>query len=178
MSRNVEIKAHAWDFAEQKRLAASMADGPAVLIEQEDTFFRVPHGRLKLRRFADGTGELIQYERKDVAGPKQSIFVRTPIPEPGSLQEVLAKALGILAVVKKTRTLFMVGPTRIHLDQVDRLGPFLELEVVLQPDQSEAEGVAIAESLMAKLRIEPGHLVPCAYVDLLEHSPAGDGRMG
>ncbi|MDZ7616842.1 MAG: class IV adenylate cyclase [Patescibacteria group bacterium] len=167
MPRNIEIKARAGDFAEQARMAAEMADGPAVFLQQEDTFFRVPGGRLKLREFADGTGELIQYERVDTAGPKQSDYVRTPIPEPASLKEVLARALGVRAVVRKTRTLLVTGQTRIHLDEVDGLGRFLELEVVLRPEQAETEGVAIAEQIMAQLGVKASDLTPGAYVDLL-----------
>jgi adenylate cyclase class IV len=47
-------------------------------------------------------------------------------------------------VVRKTRTLYLVGQTRIHIDQGEGLGDFLELEVVVQPGQTGAEAKAIA----------------------------------
>lgn len=167
MARNIEIKARSSNFAEQARTAARIADGPPVLIEQTDTFFHVSFGRLKLREFSDGAAELIQYTRTDSFGPKQSTYVRSPVQEPRSLKEALAAALGVRAVVKKTRTLFLVGQTRIHLDEVSGLGRFIELEVVLRPEQSEAEGAVVAEQLMSELGVQQGDLVAEAYVDLL-----------
>ena len=82
MARNIEIKARAADLEALAGIAAGLADGPPVRLEQTDTFFHVPRGRLKLREFGDGTGELIQYARADSAGPKPSDFVRSPVPSP------------------------------------------------------------------------------------------------
>lgn len=168
MPRNVEIKARARDFARQAELAAEQADEPAVEIRQEDIFFKVPTGRLKLRIFADGTGELIQYHRSDTQEPSQSSYIIAPTSEPGPLRAALDVALGTRAVVRKTRTLLMSGRTRIHLDQVDGLGEFIELEVVLADDEDLAQGVEIAWELMRRLDIRDDDLVEAAYVDLLE----------
>jgi predicted adenylyl cyclase CyaB len=82
--------------------------------------------------------------------------------------EALATALGATAVVRKQRTLLWVGQTRVHLDEVEGLGSFLELEVVLEADQSVARGTAIAHDLMARLGVDEDDLVPVAYVDLLQ----------
>jgi len=70
-------------------------------------------------------------------------------------------------VVKKSRSLPLVGQTRAHLDDVDGLGHFMELEVVLEEGQSEREGEAIARDLMEKLGIDNEDLIASAYVDLL-----------
>jgi len=70
--------------------------------------------------------------------------------------------------VKKTRYLYLVGQTRVHLDDVEGLGQFMELEVVMREGQSDAEGQAIAEELMSRLRVERGDLIEGAYMDLLE----------
>jgi predicted adenylyl cyclase CyaB len=167
MGRNIEIKARATDFPTQFRIAETLGDGGAEQLIQEDTFFRVPSGRLKLRVFDDGSGELIQYEREIGTGPRECRYVRAPVSEPAPLKEALSLALGVRAVVRKKRTVFFVGQTRVHLDQVDGLGDFIELEVVLEPKESHADGVAIAQQLMARLKIEKEHLVSEAYVDLL-----------
>lgn len=177
MARNIEIKARSIASEQQARIAVALADSPSELMEQTDTFFHVPYGRLKLRECGDGTGELIQYARADSAGPKPSVYVRTPIPEPQSLKDALAAALGVRAVVEKRRTLFLVGQTRIHLDEVVGLGRFIELEVVLRPGQSEEEGIAVAERLMSELGIRQVDLVAGAYVDLLEEELVGNGIM-
>jgi predicted adenylyl cyclase CyaB len=167
MGRNVEIKARARDFERQKTRAEALAAGTAEHLVQEDTFFNVPVGRLKLRKLEDGTAELIQYDRNDSPGPKESRYVFFRTRDPEGLKEVLAKALGIRAIVRKKRTVYFFGQTRIHLDQVEGLGAFIELEVVLGPGQDFQYGTAVAEDLMSKLEIEKGDLVAAAYVDLL-----------
>lgn len=45
------------------------------------------------------------------------------------IQAVLSDALGVKGEVRKERRLFMIGQTRVHLDQVEGLGHFMELEV-------------------------------------------------
>jgi len=90
-----------------------------------------------------------------------------PSREPDSLERVLSAALGVCGIVDKERTLYMVGNTRVHLDRVEGLGDYVELEVVLQPGQSTEEGMEVARTLMETLRIEDEDLVEGAYLDLL-----------
>jgi len=78
------------------------------------------------------------------------------------------------AVVRKRRNVYFFGQTRIHLDQVDGLGAFIEIEVVLDPGQDIQYGTAVAEDLMSKLGIEKEDLVAGAYVDLLEQGAKHD----
>ena len=170
MPRNVEIKARIRDRAALDRAVAAIADGPAERLEQQDTFFDCPTGRLKLRRFADGSGELISYRRADADGPRESRFAKVPAPDPAALAELLADALGTAGVVRKRRDLYWHGQTRIHLDEVEGLGQFVELEVVLDDGQTAAEGEAIARELMTRLGIGEEDLVAVAYVDLLRDS--------
>lgn len=167
MARNIEIKARAGNFKEQLRIAADLSSQVPELINQVDTFFNVPRGRLKLREFGDGNGELIYYDRPDSPGPKQSTYVLSGTAEPDSLKRALDSATGIRAVVKKKRTLFLSGQTRVHFDEVEGLGCFIELEVVLMPGQEISEGEAVARELMLKLGIQQSDLVAGAYVDLL-----------
>jgi adenylate cyclase class IV len=128
----------------------------------------VPRGRLKLRVFGSGPGELIQYERSDCKEPTESRYLCASTPEPAALREALSRALGVRAVVRKTRTVHLAGRTRIHLDRVEGLGDFIELEVVLAPGEAASRGIAVARELMALLEIEAEDLVEAAYVDLLE----------
>ncbi|UCE65282.1 MAG: class IV adenylate cyclase [Candidatus Zixiibacteriota bacterium] len=168
MARNIEIKAKAQDFQKQMLIAESLGDGKVQHLFQEDTFFYVPSGRLKLREFGDGKGELIQYERGDSLEPAECRYLLYPADKPTILKDALTKALGIRAVVRKRRIVYFAGQTRIHFDEVEDLGKFIELEVVLNQGEKAELGVAIAEDLMKKLGIDNQDLIEPAYVDLLE----------
>jgi predicted adenylyl cyclase CyaB len=170
--RNVEIKARARDAPRQRALAQELAQGEPEVIDQQDTFFRVARGRLKLRVFGDGTGELIYYERRDATEASVSEYLLSPTADPESLRATLSAALGLRAIVRKRRTLYRCGRTRIHLDRVEGLGDYLELEVVLRGDQSAAEGAKIARQIMDRLEVRDADLVDVAYVDLLEATGA------
>jgi adenylate cyclase class IV len=166
--RNIEIKARIASVEALLPRALALGDGPAETIDQDDTFFAVPQGRLKLRQFADGSAELIHYQRPDSGSAKASDYVRVAAPEPAALREALARGLGLRGRVRKRRWLVMAGSTRIHLDRVEGLGDFMELEVVLQAGQTDAEGAAAAEALMQALGLTDGAArVAGAYLDLL-----------
>ena len=167
MARNVEIKARIASVEAVLARAASIADGAPVVIDQDDTFFAVAHGRLKLRRFADGSAELIQYHRDDRADAKASDYVRVPVADADALADALTRACGTRGRVRKRRLLLMAGQTRIHLDRVDRLGDFIELEVVLRDGEDDAHGIAVAEDLMRALGLADAPRVAGAYRDLL-----------
>lgn len=167
MARNVEVKARIGAVEALLPRARALADGPEQRIEQDDTFFACAEGRLKLRDFGDGRGELIHYRRADTEGPKLSDYVRAPTSDPAALREALAHAHGTIGRVRKTRWLLLVGATRVHLDRVEGLGDFMELEVVLRDGQDPAEGEAIAEALLAQLGIRDEERLAGAYLDLL-----------
>jgi predicted adenylyl cyclase CyaB len=169
MPANIEIKARLHDIAALSRRAEDLSDTPVQHIPQEDTFFNVPQGRLKLRQLEAGKGQLIYYERTDTAGPKRSNYLLAETTDPASLKKTLEAALGIRGVIRKIRHLYLVGQTRIHVDEVEGLGQFMELEVVLHSDQSEAEGEAVAADLMDKLGVAQSDLLEGAYMDLVEN---------
>ena len=173
MARNIEIKAHIPSVAALLERAAALADEGPIEIRQDDTFFECRSGRLKLRTFASGAGELIFYRRSDEHGPKESFYVRTPTAAPDSLRETLALAYGVVGRVRKNRTLFIAGRTRIHLDNVENLGHFLELEVVLREDESTDVGVREAHEPMQRRGVTPSQLIDRAYVDLLATRGSG-----
>ena len=167
MARNIEIKARVANPAALREKVAALASEGPIEIAQDDTFFNCSTGRLKLRAFSADRGELIFYRRSDEHGPKESFYVRTPTTEPDTLRQVLALAYGETGRVRKERTLFLSGRTRIHLDNVESLGHFMELEVVLRDGESAEEGVREAEDLMKRLGVKAADLLDRAYVDLL-----------
>lgn len=168
MAENIEIKAQVDSLAEIERRVIPLADsGPEELV-QEDTFFRAAHGRLKLRLFPDGHGELIGYHRANEPGPKLSEYLLVRVEDGRALRQLLATTLETTGQVNKRRLLYLVGPTRVHLDRVDGLGDFVELETVLRPGESHSAGQAATLRLMEQLGIERSRLIDKAYVDLIE----------
>ncbi len=173
MARNIEIKARIEGIESVLKRILPLAESGPMEISQDDTFFPCPNGRLKLREFSEFKGELIFYRRSDVAGPKESFYLIASTACPASLREVLALAYGLGGRVRKQRTLFMIGRTRLHLDRVEDLGDFLELEVVLSEGEPAESGMAEARTLLKQLGVSLNQLVEGAYVDMLSPVPPG-----
>ena len=167
MARNIEVKARIENVATLTPLVAEVASEGPLEIAQDDTFFNCDTGRLKLRAFSNDLGELIFYRRVNQAGPKESFYIRSPTTSPENLRESLSLAYGQIGRIRKYRTLFLVGRTRVHLDRVEGLGHFLELEVVLADDEPPDAGVREAGELMDRLGIQPEQLIEGAYLDLM-----------
>ena len=187
--RNIELKARCRDIAAAEKAAGALGARLAERLRQDDTYFRVPEGRLKLRAIGvessgEGAGpdaaarggarhELIFYRRSDEAGPRRSDYTIHEVTEdPDGLRDLLGESLGIVARVRKTRTLYRLGPTRLHLDEVAGLGTFVEIERVLGPGEADGEARAEVERLAAALGVRAVDLVGRSYADLVERSPA------
>ena len=169
---NLELKARHPDLdaAAARGLAFGATDEG--VLSQRDTYFAARAGRLKLREDPVRGSELIAYRRPDFPEATESSYLLAPVPEPADLNEALSAALGDpLVVVSKRRRLLIWEGVRIHLDEVDDLGAFIELEAVI-PDvgdiASAREKVAL---LRAELGIEDGDLVAGGYADLLLAAP-------
>jgi len=168
----VELKARdAHPDGTAARCRALGAEDLGVFV-QRDTYFGARHGRLKLREQASGFAELIAYRRADATEPGESTYVRAAGSEPDELCEALDAALGTVVVVSKRRRLFLWDSVRIHLDEVEGLGTFVELEAIVAPDGSD---LAAAREKVARLRselaISEDSLVAAGYSDLLLDGP-------
>ena len=164
---NVEIKARCADFEPVRRVLRQRRARFAGEDHQVDTYFHARHGRLKLR---EGLIEraLIGYERRDEAGPKTALVTLEPVPPESDLKGVLTAALGVLAVVDKRREIYFVGNVKCHLDRVDGLGTFVEIEAI---DRDGALGEAALREQCARyldlFGIAEADLVPVSYSDLV-----------
>jgi predicted adenylyl cyclase CyaB len=167
MPSNIDIKAVLKNRLAAEAAAVRLSDAAPETIRQEDVFFGCERGRLKLRIFAPDRGELIRYERADITDARVSHYLIARTSDPQALNEILTATLGVIGVVRKTRLLYRIGQTRVHIDDVEGLGKFLELEVVLRPGQAELEGKNIAAALLTELGIAKEELLGEAYVDLL-----------
>ena len=172
MSRNIEIKASIENIEDLERKIIEIADAGPTEIIQGDTFFKCKNGRLKLRTFSKTKGELIFYKRANESGPKECFYLKSETPEPSVLRESLILAYGAAGRVQKRRLLYFKGRTRIHVDQVKGLGDFLELEVVLDDNETNESGIEEAMLLLSQLNVADSQLVETAYVDLLYNNDA------
>jgi homotetrameric cytidine deaminase len=163
---NIELKARDRDpeaTAARCRELGALEHG---VIGQRDTYFPARSGRLKLRE-SDDAAELIAYLRPDRARARESQYLLAPVSAPRELGEALDSALGTRVVVSKRRRLWLWEGVRIHLDEVEGLGRFIELEAVL-PDAGDPETArGKIEHLRAELHIAPEDVVQAGYADLL-----------
>jgi len=168
LHRNIEIKARLADPDQAGEIARQLAGKAGEELVQEDIFFCVPNGRMKLRILKPDYGELIFYQRADEANARVSSYAISVTREPARLLEVLSLSLAPRLIVRKRRELYLVGQSRIHVDSVEGLGSFLEIEYVMRPGEDEAEARRVVHELMTRLNIKDEDLINRAYVDLLE----------
>ena len=169
--RNVELKARDPDPARTLQLALALGAHDHGELSQRDTYFAGARGRLKLREQKPGEAELIAYRRPDNTGARTSEYRRVPVAEAGSLRKALDEAYGTLVVVNKRRRLLLWEGVRIHVDEVEGLGSFLELEAVAAEDSDLSHEREKVERLRKELRIEDSSLEAESYSDLLLDGP-------
>ena len=170
MPRNVEFKLKVTCLDQVRRRLAALSNQDPLEIKQEDIFFDVPGRRVKLRITSPGKAELISYRRPDTSGPRVSCYTRKPQADPTAAKSKLTKQFKIRGIVKKHRTVYLINNTRIHLDDVEGLGTFIELEVFLGERLTVQNGITIAKDMVNKLGIEGARPVAEAYIDLLEQN--------
>jgi adenylate cyclase class 2 len=174
--RNVELKAR--DHDPEVTLAAALGHGAVDqgVLTQVDTYFAAREGRLKLRE-EDGAATLIAYARADEAAARTSAYHLVAVPDPAALKAALDDALGTVVVVEKFRRLLLWQDVRIHLDAVEGLGTWLELEAVAAADSDlVAEHRKVAE-LRAVLKMVDEDVVATGYAAMLLESGAAKPRL-
>ena len=165
--QNIEIKAVCEDLRTARRIARSLAPESLGRFRQRDTYFQSRNGLLKLRETPQRPGELIGYQRPNIATAKRSDYRITSIERPAELRKTLADALGIVVVVEKVRDVFLWHNVRIHLDRVKRLGTYLEFEAVLRRPSQAAAGHRRVAHLLEVFGITPQQLIRVSYAELL-----------
>jgi homotetrameric cytidine deaminase len=167
---NVELKAADRDPETTAARCLALGATDRGELHQTDTYFLARRGRLKLRT-DESAAELIAYTRPDHPDAAESAYVLAPVSAPEELADALEAALGTVVIVSKRRRLFLWEGVRIHLDEVDGLGSFVEFEAVL-PDAGDAETArGKVARLRAELAIEDDALISAGYADLLLDGP-------
>lgn len=165
--RNVEIKVRLHDRARVEAELARLAARDAGTESQHDVFYSCLRGRLKLRESSRDGAALILYERSDTAALRASDYDLVHVGDAAALRRVLDAALGRTGELCKRRHLYWIDNVRVHLDEVEGLGSFLELEAVVDPSHPEPECRARATALLQRFGIRPEDHLAVAYVDLL-----------
>jgi predicted adenylyl cyclase CyaB len=166
--RNLERKARYVDLAAAHGAVAGQGARFDSEGSQTDTYFHVPHGRLKLREINGQTATLIAYDRADQQGSRLSAYYLVPVPDPIALKAALASALGVRGVVQKRRAIYLWHNVRIHLDEVEALGTFVEFEAVLGPSEDAVTAEKRLEDLGRALALDPSQYLATSYADLLQ----------
>jgi homotetrameric cytidine deaminase len=182
--RNVELKARDPDPARTLERALALGADDRGEFKQRDTYYSGASGRLKLREHETGgsplwdelieySHELIGYSRPDSTDARTSEYRRVPVADIAPLHEALDAAYGTLVTVTKRRHLLMWEGVRIHIDEVEGLGNFLELEAVAEPGSDLTAEHAKVARLRTELGIEDANLIATSYADLLLETYGG-----
>jgi homotetrameric cytidine deaminase len=170
--RNVELKARDPQPERSLERARALGADDRGELRQRDTYFAAPRGRLKLREQEPGDAQLIAYERADAAEARESRYRLAPVQDAAALREALDAALGTTVVVDKRRHLLLYEGVRIHLDRVEGLGDFVELEGVADEASDLAHEAELVARLRTELAIADDAIEATGYADLL--TAAGD----
>jgi len=171
MATNIELKASYQDLGRAKGICRALGAKHTGTDFQLDTYFKVPSGRFKLRESTLTGNSLIFYERKNEREPKESDYLLVRIEgEPTALRQLLAHALGLLVQVRKKRDVFILGNTRIHLDNVESLGRFVEFEYLVSNNGAADNSAKELRLLRERLNIAKDDLIDVSYGDLVLRS--------
>ena len=167
MSRNIEIKAKIEDYQQTKKIFARITQNKPVKLNQRDIFYNLKSYRLKMRTINNDSHEWIFYSRPNSADMKLSKYKRFNIKHPKLVDKILSVSLGRTGEVKKVRQLFLKDNIRFHLDRVENLGDFIELEYVIPEKESIQTAKKNVKLITEQLNIKKKDYIDVAYMDLI-----------
>jgi predicted adenylyl cyclase CyaB len=164
--QNLEAKFRLDDLALAEERARKIGYERRMVLNQRDTFFVVPNGKLKLRE-ENGPAKFIFYAREESGPLNLSSYDLVTVAEPDATRTMLSAALGVLAVVIKERILMKRDNIRLHLDRVERLGSFGEIEAVIAPGDDPEKSRGAVDELLNTLEVDPHSLIDVSYFELI-----------
>jgi predicted adenylyl cyclase CyaB len=165
MPVNIEIKAKCPSPEKVREILNQLNADHKGTDHQVDTYFNIRDGRLKLRE-GKIENNLIYYKRSDKDGPKKSDVILYPAKKDEGLKEILTVALGIRVIVDKIRDIYFVDNVKFHIDEVEGLGSFMEIEAIGEAGEEDKLDRQ-CKHYMHKLNINHDQLVSVSYSDLL-----------
>jgi adenylate cyclase, class 2 len=166
--RNVELKAHDPDPEGSLSVCHALGADDRGVLSQRDTYFDVPRGGLKLREESPGSPHLIQFERAQRPEERLSSYRIVAIADGETARAALTTALGVRCTVTKRRRLFVWQDVRIHLDEVDGLGSFIELEAVAASESDLRREYRLVAELRDRFAIGDDRLCATGYADQVQ----------
>jgi adenylate cyclase, class 2 len=169
MAKNLEIKAFCTDLEKTEPIVKKIATMFLGLDSQTDTYFYTKNGRFKLRESSISGSYLIPYLRPNQTNAKLSMYAKIDIQDTANVKSLFEQLLGIECIVKKKRSIYLYENIRIHLDEVDELGSFIEFEAVLDEINSdEKKEQEKVNFLLRKLKVGNEDLIAASYENLLK----------
>jgi len=163
--RNLEIKTEYRNHKNLERLLNEIGAKFVESMHQIDTYFSIPIGRLKLREIDNERAELIYYQRGEKSNKRWSDYYLYSCVNPKELKSFLNKIFPIKIVVNKKRVLYQYCNAKIHIDEVKKLGNFMEIEIEVKRGKNQAEN--LMKELLDYLKIPQRHFIKKSYSDLL-----------
>ena len=167
MARNIEFKAEINNYEDMVYRVSCLTDEKPEILQQKDVFYNTKHCRLKLRSSLEDRPELILYLREDTRRPKLSRYYRFAVRNYLFVYRLFDSILGIKGVVQKTRCVFLKDNVRFHIDKVNQLGNFMEIEYIMSKSESRETATKKVVQMMEDLGIKKEMLVYCSYGDLI-----------
>ena len=165
--KNIELKARYAELKRAETIAQNLGAEFQWRQRQIDTYFNVANGRFKLRECEGREAELIAYERSNRPEARNSDYFIFRTENGSLLKQMLSSALGIKVVVAKDRSLYLLENIRIHLDEVERLGTFIEFEAVISENTQIEPSHKLLDQLYLDFELNDSLLVSLSYSDLL-----------
>ena len=165
--RNLEIKVRVADLAPARATAARLGARPAGVEVQVDRYYELEGGpRLKLRTVPGRPAELIRYRRLECDAVRTSDYEVTPVRDAAARRCLVPKTRPVVTV-RKRREVLLLDNVRIHLDEVDGLGRFLELEAVVDAAHDQAACRRRVAEITAALGLREADFIRASYAELL-----------
>jgi adenylate cyclase, class 2 len=172
---NVEFKAELLNLETARAICARLGARHQGLLRQRDTYYRLSGQRLKRRECPGRPAEWIRYGRPDVAGPRVSEY---ELFSDGEAAARMGTDPGQpWATVAKVRDLYLLANVRIHLDEVEGLGSYLEFEAMVVGDHDRANCERAVENLRGAFASVLGRAVAVGYADLLAAAEGEEERL-
>jgi adenylate cyclase class 2 len=164
LNKNYEIKCKVANYKKLKNSINKIKNFAYSVEKQIDIYYKVNHGRLKLRIINDGKGALIFYEREEQTNKRISKYIISETNNFIQLDAILRKQFKVLISVQKKREVYIYRNIRIHLDYIKNLGRFLEIEIIYENLKNAKSQM---KKIISKLNLNENDFIKESYSDLL-----------